>query len=111
MLTNAHRRDNFTAELWVSTITGTDGEGGRIVSWSFSKNINLDVKVTIGNQIECTVSEAIKVDDRLEKVTDRSGLEIYPDGVWVFNDVAPSINAFGYRESYIGRASLEAVSQ
>lgn len=107
MRLNTFKRYGFTADLYKYNIT-QDPTGGEIRTYYLDRQgLKCDVLSDGSSRLLFTFDDSdVSPGDRLEKVKDRRGVEVFVDGVYQLSTVEPQINIYKTRESYRSRGNL-----
>lgn len=98
----------YTADLYDYTTT-QDSTGGNILTYAFDRPITLDASSDDSTELQVFFSEPFRAAQRLYRLKDRRGNELYPGGIWEFATIEPIINVFGYKDGYTARINMVAV--
>lgn len=102
----------FTADLWKFTFV-TDSTGSQTRAYSLSRSITFSTVTGNFGKVECYFQDSendVIQYDQLQNFRAPDGNELFSNGVWQIEQIAPYINLYGKREGFRARLSVVAVS-
>lgn len=103
---------SFTADLYTFTKT-TDAAGGNVNTYTLARTIQFAAVTSVFGKMTVYFQDAdadITLNCQLQKVKDKSGVEMNPGFIWLVEQVAPNINMWGHREGFRGRVSFFGIA-